>query len=58
MPDVPIVATPVLLLVHVPPLVVDDRVLVAPAHNEVIPVIVAGSAFTVIDVVLTQPATA
>jgi hypothetical protein len=58
MPDVPIVATPVLLLVHVPPLVVDDRVVVAPAHNEVIPDIAAGSAFTVIDVVLTQPATA
>ncbi len=53
----PIVATPVLLLNHVPPLVVDDSVVVAPAHKEAVPVIAAGIAFTVIDVVLAQPAT-
>ena len=58
MPDVPIVATPVLLLAHVPPLVLDDKVVVDPAQKEVVPVIAAGTAFTVIDVVLTQPATA
>ena len=52
----PIVATPVLLLAHVPPLVVDERVLVDPTHKEAVPVIAAGIAFTVIDVVLAQPA--
>ena len=56
-PDVPIVATPVLLLAHVPPLVVDESVVVAPAHKEVVPVIAAGSALMVIDVVVLQPAT-
>jgi hypothetical protein len=54
---VPIVATPVLLLAQVPPTVVDDKVIVDPAQKEVVPVIAAGSAFTVIDVVLTHPAT-
>jgi hypothetical protein len=57
MPDVPIVATPVLLLDHVPPLVVDDRVVVAPTHTEAAPVIAAGSALIVIDVVVLQPVT-
>ena len=56
-PDVPIVATPILLLAHVPPLVVEDRVVVDPAHKEVVPVIAAGIALTVIEVVLAQPAT-
>jgi hypothetical protein len=57
MPDVPILATPALLLAHVPPPVVEERVVVVPAHKEVAPVIVAGIALTVIVVVLTQPAT-
>ncbi len=57
MPDVPIVATPALLLAHVPPPVVEDRVAVVPAHNELVPVIVAGIALTVIEVVLAHPAT-
>ena len=57
MPDVPIVATPVLLLAHVPPLVVEDRVVVDPAHTEVVPVIAAGSAFTVTIAVLLHPLT-
>ena len=56
-PDVPIVATPVLLLAHVPPLVVEDRVVVDPAHTEVVPVIAAGSAFTVTVAVLLHPLT-
>ena len=55
MPDVPMVATPVLLLAHVPPLVVDDKVVVEPAHTEVVPVITAGSALTVYTAVPTQP---
>ena len=55
-PDVPIVATPVLLLAHVPPLVVDERAVVDPTHKEVVPVIGAGIALTVIEVVLAQPA--
>ncbi len=57
MPDVPMVATPELLLAHVPPPVVEDSVVVVPAHIEVVPVIAAGIAFTVTVVVLTQPAT-
>jgi hypothetical protein len=54
---VPTLATLALLLVHVPPPVVEDRVVVDPAHNEVVPVIVAGIALTVIEVVLAHPAT-
>ena len=57
MPDVPIVATPVLLLAHVPPLVIEDRVVVDPAHTVVVPVIAAGSAFTVTVAVLLHPLT-
>ncbi len=56
-PDVPIVATPVLLLAHVPPLVVDDSVVVDPAHKAVVPVIAAGCAFIVTGVVLRHPLT-
>ena len=54
----PTVAKLVLLLLHVPPPVVDDRVVVLPIHTVEVPVRAAGRAFTVIDVVLTQPATA
>ena len=54
-PDVPMVATPILLLAHVPPLVVDDSEVVDPAHKEVVPVIAAGRAFTVTGVVLLHP---
>ena len=57
MPDVPMVATPVLLLAHVPPTVAEDSVVVVPAHKEVVPVITAGIALTVTVVVLTHPAT-
>ena len=57
MPDVPMVATPVLLLAHVPLPVVEDSVVVVPAHKEVVPVIPAGIALTVTVVVLTHPAT-
>ncbi len=56
-PDVPIVATPVLLLAHVPPPVVEDRLVVDPAHKAVVPVIAAGIALTVTDVVVLHPAT-
>ena len=38
--EVLIVATPVLELVHVPPLVVPDHVAVEPTHSGVVPVIV------------------
>ena len=54
----PTVAKLVLLLLHVPPPVVDDRVVVLPTHTVAVPVKIAGSAFTVTTVVLTQPATA
>ena len=57
MPDVPIVATPVLLLSHVPPTVVEERVVVVPAHKAVVPVITAGIVLMVIDVVVLHPAT-
>ena len=36
---VPIVATAVLLLVHVPPLAASDKVVVKPRHRDVVPVI-------------------
>jgi hypothetical protein len=40
-------ATVGLLLVHVPPKVVDDSAVVEPTHTVGVPEIVAGSAFTV-----------
>ena len=49
------VATPVLLLAHVPPPVVEDNREVEPAHIVVAPVIVAGSALTVYTAVLAHP---
>ena len=50
----PIVATPVVPLVHVPPLTVDVNVVVWPAHTLVAPVSVADG-LTVIDAVALQP---
>ena len=43
-PAVPIVATPVLVLLHVPPVVISLTVVVAPAHIEAMPVIGCGNA--------------
>jgi hypothetical protein len=53
----PIVATPALVLVHVPPEVRSDNVVVNPKHTPSAPVIEAGVAFTVTVTlaVLTQP---
>ena len=39
MPDVPIVATVVLLLLHTPPVVASLNVVVEPAHTVAVPVI-------------------
>ncbi len=50
----PIVATAVLLLVHVPPVVASDNVVVDPAHKDVVPVI-GESALTVTKVVALHP---
>lgn len=44
---VPTVAKPVLLLVHVPPLVASLNVVVRPAQTFTVPVIDAGNGFTV-----------
>ena len=44
----PMVATEVLLLVHVPPLVASVSVVVWPVHTLVVPAIAAGVGFTVI----------
>ncbi len=49
------VATPPALLVHVPPLVVEARVVVDPTHTDAVPVIAAGGAFTVTVVDVVQP---
>ena len=51
----PTVAIIVLLLVHVPPVGVELNVIVAPGHTVPGPVIVLGSAFTVIGVTMKQP---
>ena len=51
----PTVAKLVLLLLHVPPPVVEDRVVVLPTHTVAVPVIIAGSAFTVYTAVPTHP---
>jgi hypothetical protein len=51
----PIVATDVLLLLQVPPVTASLRVVVAPAHKEVVPVMAVGTGLTVIVVVTAQP---
>jgi hypothetical protein len=51
----PIVAVPVALLLHVPPLVPLLSVIVNEGHTTLLPVIPAGSGFTVIVVVVRQP---
>ena len=53
--ETPIVATPVLPLVHVPPLVASVRVVVAPTQALSVPPMAAGLAFTVTTVVTRQP---
>ena len=53
--DEPMVATSVLLLVHVPPAGVLLTVVVRPTHTLKVPVIVVGSALTVIEDVAAQP---
>jgi hypothetical protein len=55
-PLVPIVATAVLLLVHVPPVAVSDSVVQLPKHTWVLPVMIDGAVFTVTTVVAVQPA--
>lgn len=50
-PAVPIVATVVGVLLHVPPEVASDSVAPAPAHAEDAPVIAAGAGWTVTGVV-------
>lgn len=47
-PVEPTVATPVLLLAHVPPVIALPKVMVAPGHTCVAPVIAPGEVFTVI----------
>lgn len=51
----PMVATPVLPLVHMPPPVASVTVVVAPMHALNVPPIAAGLAFTVTTVVALQP---
>ena len=51
----PIVATTVVTLVHVPPLTLLASVLAAPVHNETVPVIVEGVAYTVTTAELVHP---
>lgn len=51
----PTVACDGLLLVHIPPDVAELSVVVTPVHTVVVPVIVAGSAFTVIVLVARAP---
>lgn len=51
----PIVATPVLPLLHVPPGTLLLSVVVAPWHTEVVPPMAEGAAFTVNTVVAIQP---
>ena len=55
MPDVPIVATPVLLLAHVPPVGVLLSVDVLPTHTTGDPIINPGSGLIVTVVVVRQP---
>ena len=51
----PMVAFAVVLLVHVPPASISDRVCVAPTQVENVPVMVDGNGFIVMVVVATQP---
>ena len=53
---VPTVAIVVVLLVHLPPAVPSASVVDCPTHMLVIPVIGSGLAFTVITVLVIQPA--
>ena len=55
MPVVPIVATNILLLPHVPPAVASASVTVVPLHNTFAPVMAAGVANTVMTVLAVQP---
>jgi len=52
-----IVATPVVLLAQVPPVVASERLLAAPIHIAVVPVIADGNGFTVIIETAPQPLT-
>ena len=54
-PVVPIVATPVLALVHVPPPVASASVVVAPVQTVRVPVMAAGVVLTVTILVAKQP---
>ena len=53
--DEPIVAMPVLPLVHVPPLVASLMLVVKPAHTVAVPVMDEGSGLTVTTTVEIQP---
>jgi hypothetical protein len=53
----PIVATAVLELLHVPPLTLSLSVMDEPTHKVLLPVIVAGVAFTVTVLYVPQPPT-
>jgi hypothetical protein len=55
--DEPMVATDVLLLLHVPPPVALDNVVVAPTQTDNVPVIAAGNEFTVTTLVAAHPVT-
>jgi hypothetical protein len=57
-PDEDIAATLAVLLLHVPPAIALVSDVVPPIHSELLPVIVAGDAFTVIVVVAMQPVVA
>ena len=52
----PIVATAVTLLLHVPPVVELERVVPVPAHITIVPVIAPGFGFVVTACVTKQPA--
>jgi hypothetical protein len=53
--ELPMVATAVLLLLHVPPAVASLRVVQVPAHMVVVPMIAAGNGLTVATIVAVQP---
>ena len=54
-PDVPIVAYAALPLIQLPPAVASDKVVLKPTQTFAVPVILAGSGFTVMIVVAIQP---
>ena len=56
-PVVPMVATDILLLLHVPPAVASASVMVWPAHTTVGPAMGSGVGFTATTVVALQPPT-